>query len=179
MRPIGLTAIGTILAAAGAASAAETASATISDTGSGPFNYSITLHDTGTTTVGTFWYSWIPGFDFMKSSPTSVTPPSGWADQITGGGGSDGYAILFTANSSANYIASGGSLVFNFVSPDNFATMTGNSPTHPAYPIGTSYIYSAGEFSDGGDQFVVAAPEPASASLLGVAGVMVLKRRRR
>jgi hypothetical protein len=181
MRHIGLTAIGMILVVAGAASAAETASATISETGTSGtnFNYAITLHDTGTTTIGSFWYSWIPGYDFLPSTPASAPSPTGWSSNIISASPpDDGGSIQWIASGSANYIQPGGSLTFNFSSPDNFASVTGTSPYSP-YAVGTSYIYSHGLFSDGGYQFVVAAPEPASASLLGVAGVMLLKRRRR
>lgn len=178
MRHIELAAIGMILAAAGVASAAETASATISQTGTTGvnFDYSIVLKDTGTTNIGTFWYSWVPGQDYMKSSPT-VTPPAGWsAANITHGGASDGYAIQWIASTP---LTPGNSQTFTFESPDNFATMTGDSFYYPSTPVGTSFIYSGGPFSDGGDEFVVAAPEPAGMGLLGAAGVLALKRRRR
>src|ERR1700733_11204460 len=70
--------------------------ATISVTGTGPYQYSIPLTNTGTTTVGTFWYAWIPGEDFLFSFPTSVQNPPGWTNNtITGGPGS--YSIQWVA----------------------------------------------------------------------------------
>ncbi|HEY1685826.1 MAG TPA: hypothetical protein VGG19_13765 [Tepidisphaeraceae bacterium] len=180
MRRFGIAALGLILAAASGASAAETASAVISQTGtSGPnFDYSIVLHNTSTdgSAIGTFWYAWVPGEDFMKSNPVSVTNPNGWGDNITS---SAGFAIQWVAGA-GSAIPAGGSDTFSFVSPDDFATMTGNSPYYsPATPIGTSYVYSGGPFSDGGFRFVVAVPEPASIGMLRTLAVFALKRSRR
>jgi hypothetical protein len=178
MRHLALTTIGLLMAAAGAASAAETATATITQTGTTgvDFNYSITLHDTGTTNVGTFWYAWIPGEDFMPAAPVTVTNPGGWNDQITS---SLGYAIQWTAGTAGAQITPGNSLTFSFVSPSDLATITGIAPSYPGTLIGTSFIYSGTPFSDGGDQFVVAAPEPAGVSLAGAGGLMAIRRRRR
>src|SRR5215831_16372288 len=54
--------------------------------GGGVYNYTITLHN-GPASEGiqTFWYSWVPGEDFLPSYPLSVTPPSGWSYSIAGG----------------------------------------------------------------------------------------------
>src|SRR5215467_7284372 len=97
-----------ILFAANSALAAETASATISSSGSSPFHYSLTLNDTGTTTIGTFWYAWIPGYGFLNTPPTNITSPVGWSAQITSEIG--GESIEWTANSPADYITAGHSL---------------------------------------------------------------------
>lgn len=179
MRQVGLAALGVMLLAAGSALASETATATIQQTGTSGsnFDYTITVKDTGSTAIGTFWYSWIPGENFMKSSPVSVTDPSNWTDNITFG---DGYAIQWLADSGAE-IQPGGSLTFSYESPDNFATTTGNSPyySNPSVPTGTSFIYSGGPFSDGGFQFVVAAPEPGSFALLTAASLIIMNWRRR
>src|SRR5258708_3991709 len=53
--------------------------------GGGGYNYTITLNNTAASTspIGTFWYSWIPGEDFLPSSPTSVQPPTGLTHIIT------------------------------------------------------------------------------------------------
>jgi hypothetical protein len=180
MRRFGIAALGLILAAASGASAAETASAVISQTGTtgSDFDYSIVLHNNSTdgSAIGTFWYAWVPGEDFMKSNPVSETNPSGWTANITS---SAGYAIQWVAGAGST-IPAGGSATFSFVSPDDFATMTGNSPYYtPATPVGTSFVYKGGPFSDGGFQFVVAAPEPASVGMLGALAMFALKRGRR
>ena len=63
------------------------ASATFTDTQVSPgvFQYDLTLNDTGTTNVGTFWFAWIPGDGFMTVAPTAVQSPSGWTGTITNG----------------------------------------------------------------------------------------------
>ena len=84
-------------------------------TATGPGAYALTLNNTGSTTIGTMWYSWIPGEDFMGSAPTNVLSPTGWTDAITHSGSSDGYAIQWTATSSASDLAAGNSLLgFSF-----------------------------------------------------------------
>lgn len=54
----------------------------------GIFQYDLTLMNTGTTTIGTFWFSWIPGQGFMGVPPTNVMSPVGWSNMITNSGAS-------------------------------------------------------------------------------------------
>src|ERR1700759_3653812 len=65
--------------------AAEMASATMTSTqlSATTWQYNIQLNDTGTTDIGTFWFSWVPGLNFLADSPTSVTSPASWSDTIT------------------------------------------------------------------------------------------------
>jgi hypothetical protein len=78
---------------------AESASATIAATqlASGDYEYTITLDDTGYTTIGTFWFAWIPFpfEDFLASSPSSEAAPAGWTDTITHAGSHDGYMAYY------------------------------------------------------------------------------------
>jgi len=151
------------------------------------FNYNITLQNTGTTTVGTFWMGWVPGQDFMATSPISVTSPTGWTEAVTHGGASDGYAIQWIANSSS-LLAAGHSLTFSFVSADTPASVGGSSVFYPGTPTTTSFVYSGAPFSDGGYQFVgsvttASVPEPSSLFLLGCVvavamGVGYMRRKR-
>jgi len=171
--------------------AAEKAAATLnllSTSGSGAgeiFNYGITLNDTGSTTIGTFWYGWIPGQDYLKTTPTAESSPSGWGSQLMGSGNSsDGTSILWTANSTGSRLAAGALLSgFNFSTHDDLATVTGQSFSHPSQPTGTSTIYSQGAFSDSGFVLVVgtaSVPEPASLGLLiGASGLILGRRPRR
>jgi hypothetical protein len=63
----------------------------------------------------------------------------------------------------------GDSLLFGFDSTDSPATLGGNSPFFPSYPIYTSYIYGGAPFSGPGYQFLVQpVPEPAPMNLLAV-----------
>src|SRR4051794_10777248 len=134
------------------------ASAVISSTPAGAgFNYSMTLTNASSSNagIGTFWYSWVPGEDFLATRPTSVTPPPGWTDNITNMGPGDGFAIQFLANSPANDVQPGRSLNFSFTSADSPTSVNGNSVFFPGTPVGTSFVYPQGPFSDAGHPFVV------------------------
>ncbi len=142
------------------------------------WNYNITLNDTGTTTVGTLWYSWIPGEDFMAVSPTNVVTPANWSDTIINSGAGDGYSIEFVA-AVGHELAAGSSLSgFQFTSTSSPAQLAGNSNfyTHPA--VGTSYVYSGQPFSDGGHQFIIN-PVPEPITMIALAPALLLMRRRR
>lgn len=162
--------------------AAETASAQIAlDSVSGPtYTYTITLTDTGTTNIGTFWYAWVPGEDFLDSEPTSVTDPTSWTDNLTGShNSSDGTAIQWLAGSGAA-LTPGNSLAFTFATPDDPAQVDGFSNSHPSTLAGTSFIYSGAPFSDGGFQFVVSpVPEPTLATAAVAGSIVCLRRHRR
>ena len=178
-----------LVAVAGMASsihAAEIASATISSTQLDPtdWQYDVTLTDTGTTDVGTFWFSWVPGEDFMGVAPSDVSSPASWTDAVTHGGAGDGYAIQWVATP-GDELTPGNSLgEFQFDSTISPSEMAGDSPFYPTMPVLTAFVYSGAPFSDAGFQFLVepaaAAPEPVSGALamLG-AGVLVIMRRRR
>lgn len=146
------------------------------------WQYNFSLHDTGSTTIGSIWFAWVPGKDFLATSPLATPPisaPVGWtASAPTHGGAGDGYGIQFTANSTASYIQPGATLTgFQFDSNDSPAAVSGNSPFYPTFAATTSVIYSGGLFSDAGTQIVVA-PEPTSLSVLAVAGLALLARKR-
>jgi hypothetical protein len=141
----------------------ETASATValqSTTGSGAntvFTYDVTLNNTGNVSLGTFWFGWTPGEDFMKSMPTNIASPSGWTDSVTNLGSSDGFAIQWVANGTS--LAAGQSLSgFVFSSADSPTDLGGNSVVHPGTPVETSVVYMGAPLTDSGDQFVAAAP---------------------
>jgi hypothetical protein len=159
-------------------------SATITQTSSGATNtYSLTLKDSAASPspIGTFWFSWTPGQDYMNDLPTSVTSPVGWSDIITNGGSSDGYAIQWTTSSAT--VPAGASLSgFAFSSPDSLATLQGDSRFYPSTPALTSVSYSGSPFSDRGAQFIVTAaslPEPSTLALLTPAILVMMRRRRR
>ncbi len=154
--------------------------------GGGGYNYTITLNNTAASTspIGTFWYSWIPGEDFLPSSPTSVQPPTGWTDTITHNPvATDGYAIEFVKSSLTPLFNPGSSLAFKFSSPDSPTAIAGNSPFYSTTPtpVGTSFLYGGTPFSGASAEIVVqSVPEPSSLGLLiaGALGLLVAGRRR-
>jgi MYXO-CTERM domain-containing protein len=167
-------------AIAGSAAAQTTAAATITQTGfsSGVYSYDIDLQNTGATTLQTFWFSWIPGYNFMPDSPTSVVAPSGWTDTVTGAGS---YAIQFKTSGG---LAGGSSLDgFQFSSVDSPTTLAGNfNAGGTEVPILTSTVYTGQPLQGSSDQFVVrfsSTPEPASWFAFGGLGLVTLVGRRR
>ncbi len=149
------------------------ASGVISSTAAGAgFNYTINLANSSSSNagIGTFWYAWVPGQDFLATRPTSVSPPPGWTDNITNMGAGDGFAIQFLADSPANDVKPGSSLNFSFTSADSPASVNGNSVFFPGTPVDTAFVYPQGPFSDAGHQFVVTpmatpAPSPTPAPM--------------
>jgi hypothetical protein len=171
-----------LLAAPGWAGEMATANVTDSQIGANEYQYDLTLNNVGTTTIGTFWFSWVPGLNFMSATPTNINLPAGWTDNITTGPGS---AIQWLAGS--NLLAAGTSLSgFSFDSTLTPAELAGNALSpNQTYPVATSFIYSGAPFSDGGYQFVAAVsspvPLPSSFGLLTgalTAGGLILVRRR-
>ena len=161
------------------------ASASIQATSTGPANtYSLTLSDSisSSSPVGTFWFAWIPGEDLLSASPTNVTSPSGWQAFVEGGY-YGGYSIEWYALSPSSYLPAGYSLTgFGFNSPDTPDALSGSSRVYPGTPTLTSYMYSAGPFSDAGTQVVVSqlptTPEPASIAATAPLAVLLCRRSR-
>ena len=136
------------------------ASGVISSTPDGSnFDYTIQLTNSSTSTasIGTFWYAWVPGGDFLATSPVAVTPPNGWSDNITHAGAGDGYAIQFISKGSSDNVLPGNSLNFAFTSADTPASVNGDSMFYPGTPVGTSFVYSGGPEQGVSDEFVVTA----------------------
>jgi hypothetical protein len=135
--------------------------------GTGDYQYTITLKDTGTTTIGTFWFAWIPSEDFMPVRPLSVALPAGWRDNITHAGSHDGFAIQWIASSPSSELHPGQSKVFHFRSSATPAQVFGKSTFYPTQLVTTSFVYSGMPFSDLGYEFhsssnTVIPPAPAA-----------------
>jgi hypothetical protein len=124
----------------------------------GDYRYTITLKDTGTTPIGTFWFGWVPGANFLPSKP-QASAPKGWADHVISGGG---YSIQWVANSSASKLKAGHSMTFTFTSSAKPAAVFGASKTHPGTKVTTSFIYSGAPFSDAGYEFHASSTKVAS-----------------
>lgn len=164
-----------------AATAATSASGSLSSQQLGPnsYEYSLTLQNTGTTPIKTFWFGWIVYqpfgyiYDLLPSAPTTVISPSGWNGAgLNDSGFSPGkYGIEWT---SATGLAAGASLSgFKFDSPDNPTTI-GTQTGFAGYPIRESWVYQGASQSDAGFEFTpsVTVPEPGVALLLPI-GLLV------
>jgi hypothetical protein len=159
------------------------ATATYTDTQVSPgvFDYNITLNDTGTTTIGTFWFSWIPGTGFLSAVPTDLTSPSGWTESLKPGtAGKVGIQWVTTTD----LLDPGDSLTgFSFESTETPAQLLLGFTGTPGNgdPVTTSTVYAGAPQVGTADTFVAAAtPEPGTMLLtltgLGLA-VLSLKSR--
>ncbi|HSZ59750.1 MAG TPA: hypothetical protein VK797_29170 [Tepidisphaeraceae bacterium] len=151
------------------------------------WQYNITVTNTSASqTIGTYWFSWQPTFpaDFMSGpAPTNIVSPAFWSANLEGSGNSsDGYSIQWVASSPIYYIPAGGQMQFSFDSTLSPQVLAGDSTITNAgsTPVGTSYVYHAGVFSDAGTNFTTtpaAVPEPVSLALVGATALMCLRRR--
>jgi hypothetical protein len=148
-----------------AAGISATATYTYDEVSPGVYDYSFTLDNTGTTTIGTFWFSWVPGAGFLSAAPSSVNSPVGWTDTVT----NSGKAVRWTTVS--DLLNPGQSLSgFEFESsetPDQLLGLYPGPGTGTGDPIDTSYVYIAAPLADPGFQLDASqAPEPSSWLLL-------------
>ena len=115
----------------------------------------------------------------MEAKPTDIVSPMGWNAAITGSNNSgDGNAIQWVASS--NLLAQGGTDNFSFDSTESLSQLLGASSYGSKPPEVTSFAYHTTPFSDSpGFEFAVQqVPEPASMSLIALAGGSLLFRRR-
>ena len=136
------------------------------DANPGLYDYNLTLTNTGTTTIGTFWFGWVPGAGFLPTVATNVTSPAGWSDILT----NTSHAIQWTTTTSL--LQPGQTLTgFNFVTASSPAQLLANytgTGAGTGDPITTSFVYIAKPLADPGLQFVATqvTPEPGSLVLL-------------
>lgn len=138
------------------------------------FDYTLSITDgSGATSgIGSFWYAWTPGNEFMPTTPLSAFAPSGWTATVSGG------SIQFIAGPSTPDVAPGSTLSgFGFTSTSSPAQLAGNDGLTP---IGTTVAYAGNLFVNPSDTFVfntTATPEPSSLMLMGVGAFGMLMRR--
>jgi hypothetical protein len=145
--------------------------ATISDVaaGGGVFDYTFTLHNTGTEAVKSLWVGWIPGV-FDVASPTSVANNLGWSSAV------DGNSIQYGGGTA---LASGSSGIFTFDSTSTPAQFTsGAAGDSTAYGINAAHGQLSFTLSPPDTETfnptVAVVPEPSVLSLIGL-GALGLK----
>jgi len=147
---------------------------------SAPFNYTVTLHNTGTTDIGTLWFAWTntPGdYNFLPTSPTNITAPDGWLSPVTHNAfGGDGYGIEWY-NYLGSTIAPGGTGLFQFTSNDSPSVLAGNA-YFPGFKVSHSFVYVGFPETDPGFQFNATVPEPAT-GVIATSGLLIALTRRR
>jgi hypothetical protein len=133
--------------------AVPTASATISGFAAGTeYDYTITLENTGTNALNSFWYAWTIDGDNLPSDPTNAANSLGWGNELSGNS-------IMWINSSGTALAPGASATFTFVSSSPPSVIT-------APPSGESVAYVGGiDFSQGAPGDSTAAFSPTLVSV--------------
>jgi hypothetical protein len=175
---------GSLALLAGRADAAISATATVSTPQtSAPFTYTATVHNTGDTPIGTFWFAWTltpREYNFLPAIPSNVVSPAGWVAPISHGATpGDEYGIEWF-NQTGAAIAAGGFQTFTFTTTDSPSVLAGPA-WFPGFNVTHSEVYIGAPEGDPGFAFdVTVTPAPGSlAALGGLAAVMGLGRRRR
>ena len=117
-------------------------------------DYTITLHNSAASTdvIGTFWFSWVPGADFMANSPISENTPAGWVATVTHVPNipTNGFAIQWVANTGSE-LTIGDSLTFGFKSAETPAELAGTPPlillNGQTFAEGVTVVYNGAPFS--------------------------------
>ena len=156
------------LAASTVSSHAQNATATISGVaaGGGVFDYTITLQNTGTTSLDSFWYAWTLSGNNLSTGITTPGSSLGWVDTAL-----EGNTSISWEGNSGNTLAVGQSATFTFDSTETpSAITTSPSGESVAYVSGTGPDTfgqnSPGSASPVFSPTLVAAPEPSSLGLL-------------
>jgi len=163
------------LAVSVVSSQAQSASATLSDTAvAGGFDYTITLDNTGSSSLEGFWYGWTDFGNNLPSNPTTAGNSLGWVNNL------DGNSIQWQGGA-GNALAAGNTATFTFFSTSTPTAIT-TTPSGPAIS-GQSVAYTGTiQFNEGVSgvstpvfsPVLVAAPEPASMALLAVGSLGLL-----
>lgn len=148
-------------------------------TGSGGnFDYTVTLHNTGTEAIQSFWMGWIPGF-FDVASPSSAGNNLGWTSVLDGNsvqyGGTTGTALAVGALGTFTFDST--------TTPAAIASAISNAGASTVYGVNdpNQFAFSLAGQSANTETFdLQAAPEPSSFAFLAVgfiAFLFVLRRK--
>ncbi|MGH7992405.1 MAG: PEP-CTERM sorting domain-containing protein [Limisphaerales bacterium] len=155
---------------------AQSATATISDVAvAGGYDYTITLDNTGTLNLQSFWYGWTQSGNNLPSVPSTAANSLGLDNSVSGNS-------IEWVNSTGTALTPGNTGSFTFFSSSTPSAITTS-------PSGESVAYVGGiDFSQGtpGDSTgifsptLVATPEPASIALLAIGslGLLAIGRRK-
>jgi hypothetical protein len=161
--PVQMLALLLVTVSAHAQGIAATATITTTQLNSTTFHYEMTLTNTGTTTIGTFWFAWIPEEGFMDVTPMNIKSPANWTSAITDDDGSIQYVT--------NDLLQPGATIsgFSFDSTESPTDLTGTPGA--TLPNDVSFIYSSVPLGGPGFQLVPTVtnplpPSPAAASVL-------------
>jgi hypothetical protein len=103
-------ALAAAIAAANISSLAQNVTASLIGVPAGSaYNYTLTLNNTGTTVLNSFWYGWTTSGNNLPSVPTSAGNSIGWHNGVFGNS-------IEWINSTGTSLAPGQSGVFTFVS---------------------------------------------------------------
>jgi hypothetical protein len=125
-----------------------TVTSTISGVAAGDsYNYTITLQNTSSVALNSFWYGWTTGGNNLPSDPSSASNSLGWGNQLSGNS-------IEWINTSGTALAPGASATFTFASSSSPSAITTS-------PSGESVAYVGGiDFSQdtAGDSTAVFSP---------------------
>ena len=165
------------LSASTVSSLAQSAMATISgvSAGGGSYDYTITLQNTSSYSLNSFWYGWTTDGNNLPSNPTVAGNSLGWDNDLTGNS-------IIWQNTSGVPLLPGQSGTFTFSSPDSPSAIA-------APPSGESVAYvgevdgSQAAPGDSTDVFSpvpsVSTPEPAALDLIAAGSIGLLGSLRR
>lgn len=132
----------------------ESATASIVGVPSGPGScqYTVTLTNTGTASIGSFWFAWddVPEPHFMNQNPTITEAPAGWTVRTTTESylGGTGYGIQWYALDNASRLAARSvTSTFKFTSTLTPAELSTVSPFDPTFRTTSSFVYRTASFA--------------------------------
>jgi PEP-CTERM motif len=146
---------------------------------SGTYDYTLTVHNTGSTALEGLWYGWIPGAFDLPSTPTTAASTSGWSASVSGA------SIQFQGDGTDS-IAAGGTGIFTFDSTSSPTAMT--TGVNGGAPTGESVAYAGtigftGNSTGVSQEFtptLASVPEPSTTALIvtGTLGLFAAGRRK-
>jgi hypothetical protein len=156
------------------------ATATISDVaaGGGVFDYTITLQNTGTTVLDSFWYAWTLSGNNLSAAISNPASSLGWTDTALEGSTS----ISWEDTAGGHTLAAGQSATFTFDSTETPTAITTSPAGESVAYLSATGPNTFGQDNPGGgasqvfSPTLVAAPEPSTWSLMGVGLLALLFR---